>query len=104
VQSLFLRLYAGLRIDEGMVKEDVVPNGVGIIQTTTPLTANLWDPQSTLFRLFFGINSVGLFYPKANPSIYAGCLATYATMVEQLYSAGVRNFIFLSVLPVNLFR
>ncbi|CAK7220147.1 hypothetical protein SCUCBS95973_004060 [Sporothrix curviconia] len=62
---------------------------------------NRWQPSSTLFALFLGINDVGLLYTDHEPSVYDEYLATYADLVLQLYNVGARSFLFLTVPSVD---
>ena len=76
-------------------------------QEFLPIYANhkiaKWNPATTLFGIFEGINDVGNSYQNANStSVRRKTLAEYASLVNQLYKAGGRNFLFLNVPPVNL--
>jgi phospholipase/lecithinase/hemolysin len=62
-----------------------------------------WKSLDTLFGIFIGINDVGNSYGSLNLSVDLNGLifAEYASLVEQLYSAGAKNFLFLNVPPVD---
>ena len=62
-----------------------------------------WKSSDTLFGIFIGINDVGNSYGSLNSSVDLNGLifAEYASLVEQLYSAGAKNFLFLNVPPVD---
>jgi phospholipase/lecithinase/hemolysin len=62
-----------------------------------------WKSPDTLFGIFIGINDVGNSYGSLNSSVDLNGLifAEYASLVEQLYSAGAKNFLFLNVPPVD---
>jgi phospholipase/lecithinase/hemolysin len=62
-----------------------------------------WKSLDTLFGIFIGINDVGNSYGSLNSSVDLNGLifAEYASLVEQLYSAGAKNFLFLNVPPVD---
>lgn len=62
-----------------------------------------WKSSDTLFGIFIGINDVGNSYASLNSSVDLNGLifAEYASLVEQLYTAGAKNFLFLNVPRVN---
>lgn len=63
-----------------------------------------WSSGNTLFAIFDGINDVGNSYYQGLPAtttLNAQIFAVYARIVEELYSAGGRNFAFLNVPPVD---
>lgn len=62
-----------------------------------------WKSWDTLFGIFIGINDVGNSYASLNSSVDLNALifAEYASLMEQLYTSGARNFLFLNVPPVN---
>ncbi|KAF2163061.1 carbohydrate esterase family 16 protein [Zasmidium cellare ATCC 36951] len=61
-----------------------------------------WQSDNTLFASFIGINDVGNAYGETNASIiFADVWAEYAGLMERLYESGARNFLFLTVPPVN---
>jgi phospholipase/lecithinase/hemolysin len=64
-----------------------------------------WDPATTLFAFFFGINDVGNTYSANDPSnytnVYATILEQYSIQVNDLFAAGARNYLFLNVPPVQ---
>ena len=61
-----------------------------------------WQANDTLFAIFIGINDIGNAYGEANSSlIFSDVFAEYASLVDQLYGSGARNFLFLNVPPVN---
>ena len=64
-----------------------------------------WNPSTTLFAFWFGINDVGNTYSSNNPSnysnVYAAILEQYTIQVNDVYTAGARNFLFLNVPPVQ---
>jgi phospholipase/lecithinase/hemolysin len=66
-----------------------------------PATAS-WTAKSSLFAYFIGINDVGNSWYLNNATLYDAIFATYAGLLDQVYEAGARNFLFLSVPPVNL--
>jgi phospholipase/lecithinase/hemolysin len=64
-----------------------------------------WTSRNTLFGIWIGINDVGNSYWKGSnvtDVLYADIFKQYADMVDELYSSGGRNFVFLNVPPVDL--
>jgi phospholipase/lecithinase/hemolysin len=61
-----------------------------------------WDSSTTLFAFWFGINDVNNSYLNNDTSVNDKIFAEYLTLVEQVYAAGARNFLFLNVPPINL--
>jgi phospholipase/lecithinase/hemolysin len=69
---------------------------------SSPSTAP-WTSNSSLFAFFIGINDVGNGWYQPNSStLYTAIFSTYATLLDQIYATGARNFLFLNVPPVNL--
>jgi len=69
--------------------------------TNSSRPAPPWDPSTTLFTFWFGINDVVL---SADASIHApldSIMTSYRASLETLYSAGARNFLFLNVPPIH---
>ncbi|KAF2170240.1 carbohydrate esterase family 16 protein [Zasmidium cellare ATCC 36951] len=61
-----------------------------------------WQPQSTLFTIFIGINDVNNGYNLPNKSqLYSQELTEYAQLVDTLYQTGARNFVLLNVPPID---
>ncbi|MCJ1415091.1 hypothetical protein MMC32_001421 [Xylographa parallela] len=61
-----------------------------------------WTADNSLFAAFFGINDVGNSYGAQNDALNGQIFDIYLKLVNQLYAAGARNFLFLNVPPVNL--
>jgi phospholipase/lecithinase/hemolysin len=61
-----------------------------------------WTSSSSLFAFFIGINDVGNSWWLNNATLYDDIFAVYGGLVQQVYDAGARNFLFLTVPPVNL--
>lgn len=103
VEDVFIPLYAKLCTEQGspVDGDEVVPITVGVPAIGAPTPKDRWRPSSTLFAFFLGINDVGLSYAEDDPSVYEGDLATYADLVNLVYDAGARNFLFLTVPPVD---
>lgn len=64
-----------------------------------------WDPESTLFAFWFGINDVGNTYSSSLPeeymAVYPRILDRYAEQIANLFDMGARNFLFLNIPPVQ---
>lgn len=61
-----------------------------------------WTSQDSLFAFFIGINDVGNSYAQQNESsLQSTIFQEYAGLLEQVYSVGARNFLFLNVPPVQ---
>ena len=76
------------------------------LYTTTNGTSNLtslpaWKSTNTLFTFFIGINDVGNSYASMNSSLNSIIFSVYSGLLEQVYAAGARNFLFLNVPPVD---
>jgi phospholipase/lecithinase/hemolysin len=62
-----------------------------------------WTSSSSLFAFFIGINDVGNSWYLSNSStIYDAIFTEYMSLLDTIYATGARNFLFLSVPPVNL--
>lgn len=61
-----------------------------------------WSGESSLFAFWIGINDVGNSWWLNNGTLYDAIFTTYASLLEQVYETGARNFLFLNVPPVNL--
>lgn len=61
-----------------------------------------WTSSSSLFAFFIGINDVGNSWGLNNATLYDAIFKEYESLLTQVYATGARNFLFLSVPPVNL--
>ncbi|KAI4954907.1 hypothetical protein J4E86_006217 [Alternaria arbusti] len=61
-----------------------------------------WTSSSSLFAFFIGINDVGNSWWLNNATLYDTIFSVYADLLNDVYETGARNFLFLSVPPVNL--
>ncbi|KAF1929926.1 carbohydrate esterase family 16 protein [Didymella exigua CBS 183.55] len=61
-----------------------------------------WTSKDSLFAFFIGINDVGNSWWLNNATLYDAIFSEYSGLLEQVYKTGARNFLFLSVPPVNL--
>jgi phospholipase/lecithinase/hemolysin len=60
-----------------------------------------WKPNDALFAFFIGINDVGNSWWLNNATLYDAIFDVYAAQLGNLYAAGARNLLFLSVPPVE---
>jgi len=67
------------------------------------LNARSWQPSTTLFVLYFGINDIGAAHDLdvMTPATFDAIFVSYSSLVVQLYQAGARNFLFLNVPPMD---
>ncbi|PMD33864.1 carbohydrate esterase family 16 protein [Hyaloscypha variabilis F] len=66
--------------------------------STPPVT-----PSNTLFAIWIGVNDVGNAFSSATwPSLSQEITTQYLSQVQTLYSSGARNFLFLTVPPIQL--
>jgi phospholipase/lecithinase/hemolysin len=61
----------------------------------------IWSSDDTLFAIFDGINDVGNSWWENTTAVNAAIYSVYARLVDELYSAGARNFVFLNVPPID---
>lgn len=66
-----------------------------------PTAATPWTSTDSLFGVFIGINDVGNTYWLDTAAINSKIFAEYQGLMETLYYAGARNFLFLNVPPVD---
>ncbi|THZ02257.1 hypothetical protein D6C85_07772 [Aureobasidium pullulans] len=60
-----------------------------------------WTSDDTLFTIFIGINDIGNSYSSQNATLTPTIFSELSGLVDQLYSTGARNFLFLNVPPVD---
>ncbi|KAK1624300.1 hypothetical protein BDP81DRAFT_464827 [Colletotrichum phormii] len=76
------------------VENGFIPNYTGTNQT--------WDAESSLFGFFIGINDIGKSYTNGNSTdLHPLIFDKFAELVEEVYEAGARNFLFLNVPPLE---
>ncbi|KAI5855385.1 hypothetical protein BZA05DRAFT_370271 [Tricharina praecox] len=77
------------------------------VQTFFPLAsghAANWKASNSLFLVWIGINDIGGSYwahPDDVDGFQSGLMDVYFGLVDELYSAGARNFLFLDVPPIQ---
>ncbi|KAI4845835.1 hypothetical protein E4T44_05406 [Aureobasidium sp. EXF-8845] len=60
-----------------------------------------WTSDDTLFTIFIGINDIGNSYASQNATLLPTIFTEFSGLVDQLYTSGARNFLFLNVPPVD---
>jgi phospholipase/lecithinase/hemolysin len=102
--------YGGATVDSALVTpyastvismKDQIQTQYLPIYGSHPTTAP-WTGASSLFAFFIGINDVGNSWYINNVTLYDTIFSEYAGLLDQVYNTGARNFLFLSVPPVNL--
>ncbi|KAF2733422.1 hypothetical protein EJ04DRAFT_495218 [Polyplosphaeria fusca] len=61
-----------------------------------------WTSKNSLFAFWIGINDVGNSWWLKNSTLIDAIFAEYSSLLDQLYLTGARNYLFLTVPPVNL--
>jgi phospholipase/lecithinase/hemolysin len=66
-------------------------------------TPSKWAGNDTLFTIWIGINDIGATFTNtsATANISQELISEYASLVEQLYAAGARNFVFITVPTID---
>ncbi|RPA72828.1 hypothetical protein BJ508DRAFT_419279 [Ascobolus immersus RN42] len=111
-QSVWNLAYGGATIDSELVKpwrDDVLSlkdqvNNLFVPYLAKPTApANLkWKADKSLFLFWIGINDIGNSYWLGDfDNFHKKLLDEYFTLVNTLYSKGARNFVFLTVPPVE---
>jgi len=75
-------------------------------RTTTTKPLRTWRPSSTLFTVWLGVNDIAMYYgrnpdPASPRTPLAELFVSYRTRVLELYEAGARNFLFITVPPFD---
>ncbi|KAL9623896.1 MAG: hypothetical protein Q9160_001888 [Pyrenula sp. 1 TL-2023] len=101
--------YGGATVDSALVAQ-YLPTVLDLSQqindeflpTYTPQNSTAqWSSSTSLFGIFIGINDVGNSYYAQNTTLNDAIFAEYSSLVDTLYGAGARNFLFLNVPPVD---
>lgn len=96
--------YSGATVDKSLVDTNVdlvnqveakfLPYYSGANQT--------WDPSTTLFGFWIGINDVVRSYLEVNSTgLHPVIFEKYKELLEKLYDAGARNYVLLNVPPLE---
>jgi len=75
-------------------------------RSTTAKPLRAWRPSSTLFTIWLGVNDIAMYYgrnpdPRLPTVPLAQLFVSYRTRVLELYEAGARNFLFITVPPFD---
>jgi len=98
-QNLIPQYHPAVRSLSRQVREQFIPKFGGF----SPPKDFSWKQEDTLFMLWMGINDVHNSFAWQNKSdVQYKTLATYASLVDQLYQAGGRNFLFMTIPPTDL--
>lgn len=61
-----------------------------------------WTAGNTLVGVWIGVNDVGNMYYQSNEATLVGeIMAKYFSLLQQIYNTGARNFVLLSVPPID---
>lgn len=108
--------YGGATVDSALVKpyiptvlsvkqqvqDEFVPGYTG--DAPTAPSAPKWTGTDSIFAFWIGINDVGNSYgsgPDSSGPLYTSIFDVYSGLIDQLYSSGARNFVFINVPPVD---
>ncbi|RPA97287.1 hypothetical protein L873DRAFT_1691405 [Choiromyces venosus 120613-1] len=70
-------------------------------RTPTALTP-AWKSENSLFMIWLGVNDIGNSYRNGDyANFHETLMEEYFRIVEELYSSGARNFLFLNVPPID---
>jgi len=101
--------YGGATVDSALVKpyaDSVVSMKDQVEKQFVPIYRDRksakWNAEDSLFAFWIGINDVGNSWWLNNATLYDAIFATYTDLLSQLHATGARNYLFLSVPPVNL--
>ncbi|KAI9735806.1 MAG: hypothetical protein M1834_001271 [Cirrosporium novae-zelandiae] len=100
--------YGGATVDSSLVAQ-YLPTVLDLEQQVddeflvyyTNSTSVNWTASNSLFSIFIGINDVGNSYSSQNSTLNGLIFEAYSHLVDELYEAGARNFLFLNVPPVD---
>ncbi|KAL6902705.1 hypothetical protein GGI43DRAFT_382884 [Trichoderma evansii] len=87
------------------VKQQIVSQFIpGYVSPITVPKPPQWTGNNTLFTIWVGINDIGATYAKGSAStatVNQELISEYTSLVEQLYAAGARNFVFITVPTID---
>lgn len=84
------------------VQDEFLPGYTG--DSPKAPSAPKWTGADSVFAFWIGINDVGNSYgagPDSSGPLYTKIFDVYSGLVDQLYSSGARNFVFINVPPVD---
>ncbi|KAF4839781.1 Acetylesterase [Colletotrichum siamense] len=96
--------YSGATLDA-----DIVDSGVDVVNQIDDQflpyysgSNQTWDPATTLFGFWIGINDIGKSYTDGNATVrHPVIFERYEALLEKMYDAGARNYLFLNVPPLE---
>ncbi|KAK2787341.1 hypothetical protein FQN52_007245 [Onygenales sp. PD_12] len=101
--------YGGATVDSDLVApyqptvlslKDQVEDQFLPIYASKPSFAK-WNSLNSLFAFWIGINDVVNSYASQNETLYDAVFDVYSELIDEIYEAGGRNFLFLDVPPVD---
>lgn len=101
--------FSGATVDDSIVESTAIDVATQVHDQYLPVYGSganskypdVWQPSTSLFGIFVGINDIRKTYTGDWASINAEILKAYSGLVEELYQSGARNFFFLNVPPVD---
>ncbi|KAI0139143.1 carbohydrate esterase family 16 protein [Hypoxylon sp. NC0597] len=84
------------------VQDEFIPGYTG--NPPQAPSAPKWTGANSVFAIWIGINDVGNSYgsgPASSGPLYTKIFDVYSSLVNQLYTSGARNFVFINVPPVD---
>ncbi|KAF3932944.1 hypothetical protein ABW20_dc0101913 [Dactylellina cionopaga] len=98
---------SGASIDNSLVGSSGIPSVTDQVNTwttrysTKPATAP-WQSGNAMFSCFIGINDIGSSYSRSDINTFIDTLLTAEfKLIDKLYTAGGRNFLFFSIPPME---
>ncbi|KAI0839695.1 carbohydrate esterase family 16 protein [Hypoxylon sp. FL0890] len=103
VDSALIRPYLPTVLSvKQQVQDEFIPGYTG--DSPIAPSAPKWTGADSVFAIWIGINDVGNSYDSGAGSsglLYTKVFEVYSGLVDQLYSSGARNFVFINVPPVD---
>lgn len=99
--------YGGATVDSALVTPYAptvlsLKNQVEDLYLPNYANSTKWTANDSLFAVWIGINDVGNTWWLNNATLYSLIFDEYASLLDKLHASGARNFLFLTVPPVNL--
>jgi phospholipase/lecithinase/hemolysin len=102
VQQQIPRLSNHLKPQVASLEQQVDDKFVPYYGTATnPTAATPWKSTDSLFGVFIGINDLGTTFRLEISTINSKIFAEYQGLMETLFYAGARNFLFLNIPPIE---
>jgi hypothetical protein len=99
VDAAFVKPYQPTVLSlKNQIQDEYIPAYGTPANTSAP-----WKASDSLHAFFIGINDVGgSWWLEDVATLYDQIFTLYGSLLDQVYETGARNFLFLSVPPVNL--